>query len=226
MPFFVISVYILATYLAAISVTSTANAGIITQTQTLYYVPMPTPTFTNTFSLEVHETAEYMPVATLEGGSVTRYQKVNVQSLAVVHYPSPINSFDPIATTIISQPVTRTFIFEEGSATYRESAPPSTTTLANGVVQRIFAATENCALNIPDKVGSCVRVEAVPAFDDDNTTESASTVTESWTGSLVPYATITSTAEGPTSSGSASRVPVGLGVVLSLMAAFTSALLL
>jgi hypothetical protein len=110
--------------------------------------------------------------------------------------------------------------FDEGAATYQQSIPPSTTTVGSGVVQRIFAATENCSHNIPQKAGACVRVREVPQF-----TGGVSTVTESWTGSLVPYATITSTAEGPT-SGSVSSAPVGLGVALSLMAALSSALLL
>jgi hypothetical protein len=102
-------------FLHLVLILLTANAAIITQTHTLYYVPMPTPTISSPFSVETHETADYVPIATLDGGSVTRYQKVIVQSLAVIHNPSPINSLDPTATTIISQPITGTCMWHTNS---------------------------------------------------------------------------------------------------------------
>ncbi|KAF5327473.1 hypothetical protein D9619_004643 [Psilocybe cf. subviscida] len=222
MPFFTVFVY-LSAYLTTFLIAPTANAAIITQTHTLYYVPQPTTTDL-AVSWEIHETTAYIPLATLEGGSVTQYQKVNVQSLAVVHNLSPTNTIDPTAITIISQPVTRTVTFEEGSATFQQSVPPSTKKVGGGVVQRIFAATENCSHNIPQKAGACVRVGEVPWVDVAQSTGGVSTVTESWSGSLVPYATITSTAEA--TSGSVSRTPACFGIALSGMAALTGALLL
>lgn len=84
-----------------------ANAAIVTQTHTLYYVPQPTTT-TAAGSVEVQETAIYEPISTLGGGSVTQYQKVDIQSLVIVHNPSPVNSLDPTVFTLVSQPVTRT----------------------------------------------------------------------------------------------------------------------
>lgn len=99
--------------------------------------------------------------------------------------------------------------------------------MEGGATQRTFASNQNCSLDIPGKVGACVRVEEIPAIDLGNPTGSPSTVTESWTGSLVPYATITSTVEGPTSgSVSTGSGPFYFGISLSFMATLTGALLL
>ncbi|KAF5315284.1 hypothetical protein D9619_007567 [Psilocybe cf. subviscida] len=144
---------------------------------------------------EVHGTTVIKPVATLESGSVTQYAEVVVQSLIIVHPPAG-NTDGP--ETLLTQPVTFTSTFDQGSATIRFHQPAETDTLAPGFVYENEDRTRNCSIDTSKLEGSCVEVLELVALSGTKTSTATSTTT--FSGSLLPIATI-----GAESSGIMSR---------------------
>ncbi|KAF5327477.1 hypothetical protein D9619_004647 [Psilocybe cf. subviscida] len=160
------------------------------ETHTLYYVPLPAPTDDAVASDEIHQTVIVKPIATLDDGTVTRYEEQLVQSLIVVHPLSGTKA----PYTLLSQPATRTITFEQGSATIRYHEAAYTHTLNPGYLEEIIdGQTQNCTLDVDKMSGSCVQVLEVPRIDGTSTT------TATYSGSLVPFATITNAPENPKS---------------------------
>ncbi|PPQ67636.1 hypothetical protein CVT24_002857 [Panaeolus cyanescens] len=206
---------------AIFSFASLANAAVVT----LYYVDKnggtsAAPTPTDDISIELADETKYSYIGPAQETGVTQYGVEHVVNRYVFHG----NDVNP-TVTVISEPVTRTWVLEQGASVHRENSPGFHTAAgAEGQPFWIQGFKENCKFDMEKKEGVCVDELELPvvtpiATQDSQTVFSTFTSTigtTTFTGPLVPLATVT------TSGASSKLMPsmMTLGSMFTTMAVF------
>ncbi|CAA7271862.1 unnamed protein product [Cyclocybe aegerita] len=155
-------------------------------------------------------------IGTGENG-MTRYAMQYINSLAV-------NYRTDRTVTLWSEPITLNANWEEGATEYRLSNPTmSTVTLPSG--QRVYfaAVDKKCWFDIPNQNGSCVVVQRLEGFPAAVTPTAIREFTTSYTGRLLPWATIEALPTA-TASGSLSSLAGAYGLLGTIIAGAIGAL--
>ncbi|KAF9050442.1 hypothetical protein BJ165DRAFT_1001949 [Panaeolus papilionaceus] len=196
----------------AFSTLSLTNAAFIT----VYAVdaPLPSPTRTRVASVSVETAGTVIASAIGPGESGrTKYEVKNIQSRIVLHRPG----IEP--NTVLSEPMTATYTYEQGGNVLIEKGDPLVTTYASGpgVLQQAGLNVE-CTLDNEKKSGVCAGehlyavLTEVPNATGTVLSTATETVKTTYTGSIVPVATISTGGSGKSATRS-----TALFVVASLI---------
>ncbi|KDR79333.1 hypothetical protein GALMADRAFT_243326 [Galerina marginata CBS 339.88] len=141
---------------------------------------------------------------------MTQYVQEEVGILLVDHFPDT-------TITYISTPTTISYTFEENASVLYASNPPAIQTGTFGEID-VAGNVQNCTLDVGKQTGTCVEEFLQPqlvSVGGSGSSEVFSTRTQTetttFTGALVPIATIT------TSGASVSRQGVGLVVLAGVV---------
>ncbi|KJA22573.1 hypothetical protein HYPSUDRAFT_202135 [Hypholoma sublateritium FD-334 SS-4] len=175
---------------------------------TLFYVSAPTPTTSihagPTASVEESVTRIASAIGPGDSG-MTRYEVQIIQSKLALH-------FQDTTITYISEPATQTLTMEQGASQIYVSVPPSVKSLENGRIAYV-GYKSNCTIDIDENTGACREEDETPQISTDTSNFITQTSTTTYSGVLVPLATLTTSRAG--------KIESGLTLTISIIATLT-----
>lgn len=103
---------------------------------------------------------------------------------------------------------------EQGASQLYASVPPSVASLANGRIAYV-GYKSNCTINTNENTGACVEEDETPQISIDTSNFITQTSTTTYSGVLVPLATVTTS--GARAIGSGFTLTISLTATIILM---------
>ncbi len=103
---------------------------------------------------------------------------------------------------------------EQGASQLYASVPPSVASLANGRIAYV-GYKSNCTINTNENTGACVEEDETPEISIDNSNFITETSTTTYSGVLVPLATITTSGARKIGSGLTLTISLAVTIILT-----------
>ncbi|KAF9479175.1 hypothetical protein BDN70DRAFT_993627 [Pholiota conissans] len=198
-------ILLLLTFIFSVGIQA-VDCGVVT----LYYVSRPVPSGFTTISASVEAVGTTIASAIGPGDAgMTRYEIQKIQS-KLVFYESDTT------VTAVETPFTYTYTMEQGATSVYASVPPFITHQSGAGTEVLYLGIQqNCSLDITQHTGQCVSVDKHPVLVSGDSTSTATTATATFSGQLIPLATLV------TSDAKLSRQLMKAPVILLLGAIMT-----